>query len=194
MWLWELSYFHEQIFVIEIVNIKLLFFVEVLELHEQLMSWVILSQNPGIDDNVSDFPEPRRSHAQLVETVALDHGAGARPDDPPVHAILPGVGHQQRDPHPPEHGGPGPVLVPAPPVSYDGLRGDEESGAGDPGTQLDTLVHPALGQHPPPPGQASHHLLTHQLPLAVHMGDHMGHPLIPLVSLDDFTPKFPEEK
>ena len=156
------------------------------------MSRISLCQDPGIDDNVGDLPRPRRSCAELVEAVALDHGPGPGPDDPTVHAVPPGVGHHQRRPHPMEHGGPGPVLVPVLPVSDDGLGGDVEGGTGQPGPAPHTLVHPALGQHPPTPGQARHHLLTHRLLLAVHVGDHVGHPLIPLVSLDNLTSKPPE--
>ena len=192
MRLWELSYLHEKVFVVKKMDVEFMFFIEIPELQEQLMSRIFLRQDPGVDDDVGDLAWPRGSHAQLVETVALDHSAGPGPDDPPVHAVLPGVGHQQRGPHAPEHGGPDPVLVPAPPVSDHGLGGDVEGGAGHPGPQLDALVHPAFGQHPPAPGQAGHHLLAHGLPLAVHVGDHMRHPLIPLVSLDYFTPELPD--
>ena len=76
MRLWELSYLHEKVFVVKKMDDEFMFFIEIPELQEQLMSRIFLRQDPGVDDDVGDLARPRGSHAQLVETVALDHSTG----------------------------------------------------------------------------------------------------------------------
>ena len=70
MRLGKLSDLHEEVFVVEELDVELVLVAVILELGEERVSGVHLVQDPGVGEHVSHVPDTRRLGHQLVEGVA----------------------------------------------------------------------------------------------------------------------------